>query len=141
MFAFRDNRGREWRPEPAPSAPPTARIPEDADPIVRFILREVRGTTALRALEAEAGLGLDTLRMWMYGRHKRGPLLMVVRAALNAMGYDLAIVPFNDRRRPDRPLNGSAPDAVLAGDHMVPCRCGGRSVFDARNPGPVFEHS
>lgn len=105
MIRVLDNRGRMWAP-PVKGPKPATRIPDDCDPAVRFILSEIGGSArASRDVEARAGLGLDTIRMWIYRAHHHGPYLPVVRAALNAMGYDLAIVRLGAAERCDRPLD------------------------------------
>ena len=80
-------------------------VPPNIDPAVEFVLSEIE--TAQQAgdrercywrVETDAGLGTDTIRMWPYRRHKPGlgPRIGVVRRALNALGYDLAVVRLGD---------------------------------------------
>lgn len=72
------------------------------DPAVRFIMWLTRdyGSVAMMELEVAADLGTDTLRQWQYRvpNSRWGPHISTVRRALNALGYDLAIVPLADRR-------------------------------------------
>lgn len=77
--------------------PKIARIPDDLDPAARFVLKEIKrtygGSSAWWRVEAGAGLGADSIRSWLYQKRvKRGPPIGAVRAALNELGYDLAIV-------------------------------------------------
>lgn len=78
--------------------PGTAKIPERADPAVRFVLEAIlagqqRGERrAALQIEADADLGHDTVRKWFYQRHVQGPRIGCVRRVLNALGYDLQIV-------------------------------------------------
>lgn len=85
--------------------PQVAKIPPNVDPIVRFILQRVRGSRAQAELEVAAGLGTDTVRRWHYRKHNLGPRIFVVRRALNAMGYDLAIVPLPDGHGPSESVD------------------------------------
>ena len=72
------------------------------DPAMQFVLdlvqsqpRRQEGRRYLM-LEADANLGHDTIRAWLYrkpSRHGRGPTIATVRAALQALGYDLEVVP------------------------------------------------
>jgi hypothetical protein len=73
--------------------PAIAPIPEGLDPAARFVLRTIheRQTDAITMWRVEAGT--DTIRAWHY-RHGRGPSISTVRAALNELGYDLAVVPW-----------------------------------------------
>lgn len=76
-------------------------IPASADPAVRFALeqlprrRDYHGPNTWWRIEAGAGLGQDTLRHWLYQKHKHGPAISTVRRVLNALGYDLAIIPLS----------------------------------------------
>lgn len=81
------------------------RIAPGTDAAVAFILRKTGGVKAARELEADADLGHDTIRWWLYGNGtgRVGPGIKGVRRALNALrtadapfGYDLAIVRRND---------------------------------------------
>jgi hypothetical protein len=72
-------------------------IPPDADPAIRFILQAVRADPRpypTMMLEADANLGHDTVRRWLY--RDRNAKIRTVRSALRALGYDLAIVPFDE---------------------------------------------
>lgn len=77
-----------------------ARIPNGHDPALIFLLSEIRNRLYVDPppvwlrIETRAGVGEGTLRRWMYaGPGQRGPSICTVRAGLNALGYDLAIVP------------------------------------------------
>ena len=73
-----------------------ARISVDIDPAVAFVLCKTGGVKAARELEADAGLGHDTIRLWLYGNGERlGPGIKTVRRALNALGYDLVVSPLD----------------------------------------------
>jgi hypothetical protein len=71
-------------------------IPEKADQAVRFILERIATSADAFDIEAAADLGEDTVRQWFYQEHKLGPSIKIVRRALNAIGYDLAVVPLNE---------------------------------------------
>lgn len=74
-----------------------ARIADDLDPAAQFVLRAIRARAPQHTwhVETDANLGKDTIRSWYYRRHIHGPSIKVVRAALRALGYDLAVVPFD----------------------------------------------
>jgi hypothetical protein len=80
-----------------------ADIPANVDPAVRFLLEQLprhsgyKGPKVYWRVEAGAGLGHDTVRMWLYRSRVQGPKIKHVRAALNELGYDLDVVPLRGR--------------------------------------------
>jgi hypothetical protein len=78
----------------------SAQIREDLDPAVKFVLHAIRDRetdeNTFWRIEAGSGLGMHTVRMWQYQPMTRGPYITSVRAALNALGYDLAVVPLQN---------------------------------------------
>jgi hypothetical protein len=71
--------------------PWSAQIPQ-GDPAVEFLLRELhRRRLACWKLEADAELGVDTIRALHYRALGRGPSISTIRKALDALGFDLVI--------------------------------------------------
>lgn len=70
-------------------------IRPDADPAVCFLIRQIPGMRRTMATEIAAGLGHDVIRSW---RYRSQPRVDHLRAALNALGLDLAIVDLATRR-------------------------------------------
>ena len=74
-----------------------SRIPDRADQAVQFVLHTILDaqsngdlTMSWWRVEAGAGVGTGALRCWLYRNFD--PKIGTVRRALNALGYDLAIV-------------------------------------------------
>lgn len=66
-------------------------IPRKANPLVRqFIARANRQMTTLSEIAEESGVARDTMSDW---RYRSCPKLNNFEAALNVLGYRLAIVP------------------------------------------------
>jgi hypothetical protein len=65
-----------------------------ADPAVVFLIKQTPGMRRTMEVEVAAGLG-DTTRSW---RYRSSPSIGCLRRALNAAGYDLAIVDIHTRQ-------------------------------------------
>jgi hypothetical protein len=64
------------------------------DPIIRFLFEEMyRQRVCQMDLSERVGLHRDTLRKW---RTQHSPRLPEIQAALNALGYELKILPVKD---------------------------------------------
>jgi hypothetical protein len=69
-------------------------IHEHADPAVQFLLRKAPGGAMLRRVEVDADLGIGSVRVW---RYRSQPRVDTLRRALNALGYDLAVIDMRTR--------------------------------------------
>lgn len=80
------------QPHPKRAACPVA---PHAHPLARRFFELLdQQNVALTDIATRAGLGVATLVKWKY-RH--APTVVALEAALNALGYRLAIVPIRDR--------------------------------------------
>lgn len=70
-------------------------IPANAHPIVRGCFSEMiaRGVSHAE-MQAEAGIGIGTVTRWST---RNTPQLQTIEAALNVLGFELAIVPRGSR--------------------------------------------
>jgi hypothetical protein len=75
--------------------PRNTHIRPTADPAVQFVLAKLPGSKSVMVAECAAGLGTDTIRMW---RYHGSPRMDTLRRALNAVGYDLAVVDISTGR-------------------------------------------
>lgn len=70
-------------------------IPQNCHPLVRRLFEIMNAERAtLKEVADKVGCGYDTVSMW---RYRRTPNLVTIAAAVNALGYELAIVPQRDR--------------------------------------------
>lgn len=68
-------------------------IPPHAHPIVRRLFEIMNSQqTLLREVSRRSGIAYDTISCW---RTNRQPSLPNIEAALNAVGYEIKIVPIN----------------------------------------------
>lgn len=69
-------------------------IPEHAHPLVRQLFELMnKEMVVMRDLAPKAGIQPCTISTW---RYRSSPTLPLFQAALNALGYDLRIVPLRD---------------------------------------------
>lgn len=69
-------------------------IPEHAHPLVRRMFELMNEEkVVMRDIAPKAGIQPCTISTW---RYRSAPTLPLFQAALNALGYDLAIVPLRD---------------------------------------------
>lgn len=80
--ALRKSGGDRWRGRLS--------VPENCDPAVRRLFEIMNAEmTGLSEVSARAGYRRETISDWRYGR---SPNVHAIRAVLNALGYDLAVV-------------------------------------------------